>query len=77
MSIITMRFGIALRHHRLELGLSQEGLALAAGIHPTHVGLIERGLRSPSLRVAKGLADALGLSLHSLIAEAELDVGSR
>jgi len=40
-------------------------------IHPTHVGLIERSLRNPSLKVCKAIADALGLPLAQMITEAE------
>jgi transcriptional regulator with XRE-family HTH domain len=46
-------------------------LAEKASIHPTHVGLIERSLRNPSLKVAKKIADALELSLAKMVAEAE------
>jgi len=64
-------FGVVLKRHREAKGLSQEALAELADIHPTHVSLIERFERNPSLNVAKSLADALGFSLTDLIAEAE------
>jgi transcriptional regulator with XRE-family HTH domain len=64
-------FGVVLKKHRQAKGLSQEALAEKADIHPTHVSLIERCERNPSLNVAKSLATALGLSLTSLIREAE------
>jgi XRE family transcriptional regulator, regulator of sulfur utilization len=64
-------FGAVLKKHRQAKGLSQEALAEKADIHPTHVSLIERCERNPSLNVAKSLATALGLSLTSLIREAE------
>jgi len=51
--------------------LSQEALAEMAGIHPTHVGLIERSGRNPSINVAASLARALELKLSDLISEAE------
>jgi transcriptional regulator with XRE-family HTH domain len=68
---ITIAFGAALRKHRAAIGMSQEKLAEKANIHPTHVGLIERSLRNPSLKVCKAIADALGLPLAQMIAEAE------
>ena len=64
-------FGLLLREHRQALGLSQEDVAGKAGVHPTHVGLVERGQRTPSLDVAAGLAQAVGLSLSDLVREAE------
>ena len=68
---ITVAFAAVLRKHRASSGMSQEKLAEKANIHPTHVGLIERSLRNPSLKVSKAIADALGLPLAKMIAEAE------
>jgi transcriptional regulator with XRE-family HTH domain len=60
-------FSAALRAKRFSLGLSQELLAEKAGLHPTYIGLIERGKRSPTLRVAQRLAQALGCDLSALL----------
>ena len=65
---IATAFATVLKKHRSASGISQELLAEKADIHPTHVGLIERSLRNPSLKVAKAIADALGLSLAQMIA---------
>ena len=70
-SDLSSAFGMVLKKHRQEKGVSQESLAEKAGIHPTHVSLIERFERNPSLNVAKSLAVALGFSLADLIREAE------
>ena len=51
--------------------MSQELLAEKADIHPIYVGMIERTLRNPTLKVAQGIAEALGLSLTQMVAEAE------
>lgn len=64
-------FATVLKKHRKAKGFSQELLAERADIHPTHVGLIERSLRNPSLNVAQAIANALGLSLTEIVAEAE------
>lgn len=64
-------FGVLLREHRKALGMSQEDVAEKAGVHPTHVGLVERGQRTPSLDVASALAEAVGRSLSDLVREAE------
>jgi transcriptional regulator with XRE-family HTH domain len=64
-------FAEVLRKHRSARQLSQEALAEKAEIHPTHVGLIERGERNPSLNVSSAIARALGVNLSELIREAE------
>ena len=64
-------FGLVVRDNRTRLKLSQEEVAERAQIHPTHVGLIERGERTPTLGVAEALAIAVGNTLSGLIAEAE------
>jgi Helix-turn-helix len=48
-----------------------ELLSEHAAVDRTYVGLLERGHRGAGLDVAKRLADALGLSLAELVAEAE------
>jgi transcriptional regulator with XRE-family HTH domain len=37
-------FGDVVRAHRVRLGLTQEQVAESAGIHPTYVGMVDRGL---------------------------------
>lgn len=61
-------FSTALREFRLEAGLTQEGLALGAGVDRTFVGLLEAGKRQPSLSVIWALAYALGRTPQSLVA---------
>ena len=70
-SRFTRAFARVLRQHRLERGLSQEALAEAAGVHRNYVGLVERGELTPTVEVAKRIADALKAPLAVLIAEAE------
>ena len=64
-------FGTILRRHRLLKGLTQEGLADLANLHPTYVGLIERGAKNPTLQVCQQLSCGLDCSLSDLIVEAE------
>ena len=64
-------FGVVLKKHREANQLSQETLAERAGIHPTHVSLIERFERNASLNVADALASGLGIPLSTLVREAE------
>jgi transcriptional regulator with XRE-family HTH domain len=63
---LSQAFGLIIRNHRKKQNLSQEGLAEKADIHPTHVGLIERGGRNPTINIAASLARALGQKLPEL-----------
>lgn len=51
--------GAAIEQLRKEAGLSQEALSDAAGVHATHVGGLERGVRNPSYATLLRLAAAL------------------
>ena len=68
---LSLTFGKLIRKHRLALKLSQEALAEKAEVHPTYIGLLERGSRTPGLEVAHRVALALGRNLSEMIAEAE------
>src|SRR5438093_902325 len=54
--------------------LSMEELADRASLHRTYIGLLERGERQPTLAVVANLAEALGVALPELIADAEESV---
>lgn len=47
---------------RKATGFSQEQLALKSEITPTYLGLLERNLKSPTLRVLGQICDALNIS---------------
>ena len=64
---ILLRFGDAVRSHRLALGLSQEDLASRAGVHRTYVGMIERGEKNITLRNIEKVAGALRIPIHKLL----------
>lgn len=51
--------------------MSQEKLAERAGLHPTYIGMIERGVRNATLDVAIRIAKALKIGLPKLIEEAQ------
>lgn len=64
-------FGQILRKLRLERKLSQEGLALEAGIERNYVSLIELGKNSPSIRMLFKLCSALRTSPSVMIGRVE------
>jgi transcriptional regulator with XRE-family HTH domain len=67
------KFGQVIRRRRTTVGLGQEALADKAGLHRTHVSLLERGKRNPTLEVIKKLADALGTTMASLLQDLEAE----
>ena len=71
MDTLQQQFGNLVRRRRLAIGLGQEALADKAGLHRTHVSLLERGKRMPSLAVIKKLAMALDTTMASLMEELE------
>ncbi|HVE47476.1 MAG TPA: helix-turn-helix transcriptional regulator [Acidimicrobiales bacterium] len=68
----TSVFGQRLRDRRLELGLSQEALAEAAGLHRNYVGSVERGERNIALVNILRIAGALGVDPGELVAGLEV-----
>jgi transcriptional regulator with XRE-family HTH domain len=63
--------GRAVRTFRLARGLTQEGLAEAAGLHPRYVSDVERGRRNIGFLNLERLAHGLALELSALMAEFE------
>lgn len=64
------RFGRSLAQLRLEAGLTQEVLAERAGLHPTYIGGLERGVRNPTLLTLLALSKGLNCRLSYLIKKA-------
>ena len=69
---ILVDLGAAIRKTRKELGLSQEALAIDAGLDRSYMGGIERGEHNVSLVNVQKIADALGLKMSKLIDESGL-----
>ncbi len=63
------RFGKRIRSLRLEKTLTQEALAIAAQLHPTYIGGIERGERNVGFDNILKLAKALGQSPSALFVD--------
>ena len=69
-------FGRVLRAKRKEVGLSQEALALEAGIDRNFVSLMERGLNQPSLSTIFKICKALNLDPSDLMGAIQVELKS-
>ena len=58
-----------IKEKRLKMGLSQEGLARKIGVTRQTINLIEAGKYNPSLRICKGIAKELNVSLDELFGD--------
>lgn len=59
-------FGLNVKMHREEKGISQEKLAEEAGLHRTYISAVERGVRSISLKNIQKIATALKIDVYLL-----------
>jgi transcriptional regulator with XRE-family HTH domain len=63
--------GLELQRRRTEKGWSQEYLAEFTGLHRTYISQLERGLKSPSVRVLSHITNALGLTMSNFLQAVE------
>jgi transcriptional regulator with XRE-family HTH domain len=63
--------GRVIAERRRGAGLSQEALAFRCKLHPTYISQLERGLKSPTVRVLRAIAEAVGTTASALLREAE------
>lgn len=66
-SLAAQTFGERVRARRQELGLTQEQLAEACGLHWTFIGQVERGRRNISLHNILKIAAGLQLDPGELV----------
>lgn len=64
-------FGRVLRELRLQRGISQEALALDAGVQRNYVSLLERGHNAASVKIIFKLAPVLKISVAEWMANVE------
>ena len=64
---VVQLLGENVRHHRKLRGMTQEELALEAGMERSYVSDLERGTRNPSVRALGRLAVALGIKPSVLL----------
>ena len=60
-------FGAHLRSLREQHGMTQEELAARAGLHVTHISLLEHGKRSARLETLEKLGQAMGIQPKELL----------
>lgn len=63
--------GLEIQRHRTKKGWSQEYLAEATNLHRTYISQLERGLKSPSVRVLSQIATALDITMSELLKAVE------
>jgi len=67
-------FGQGIKRRREELKLSQEGLAVKAGLHRTYISGIERGKRNISLDNLVRIIHALDITVTMFFQEYAYDI---
>jgi transcriptional regulator with XRE-family HTH domain len=63
--------GQEIQRRRIEKSWSQEYLAEVTGLHRTYISQLERGLKSPSVRVLHHITKALGLKMSVFLQAVE------
>ena len=63
---IRQRFGANVKKYRLIKGLSQEALALEAGLDRTYIPGIEKGERNVSIKVIDKISKGLNIEIKKL-----------
>ena len=66
-----VRLAAVLKRRRIARKLSMQVLADKAGLHQTYIGMIERGMRNPSLDTAQAIALALETTVSAMVKESE------
>jgi transcriptional regulator with XRE-family HTH domain len=74
---VVQLLGANVRKFRKLKGMSQEQLALEAGMERSYVSDLERGTRNPSVRALGRLADALDIPPHELLLAIDRDEEDR
>jgi len=63
------KLGVAIKEHRLRLGVTQEELAWRADMHRTYLAGIERGNRNVTIKSVASLARALQVTVAHLLGQ--------
>ncbi len=65
--LLNKQIGLSIRKYRLKADLSQENLALSAGIYPAYLGRLERGEKCPTIDTLYKISEALKISVCDLL----------
>lgn len=66
---INFDIGMRIRELRLKNGLSQEELAMRSNITTTYLGLVERNVKNPTVKVIEQICHSLGVSLGAFFTD--------
>lgn len=70
---VVQLLGENVRYYRKLKGMTQEQLAVLAGMERSYVSDLERGTRNPSVLALGRLADALGVEASLLLSKSRED----
>lgn len=68
---IQQKLALNLRRIRVAKNISQDELALRAGVERAYVGHIERGAKNPTIKTVEKLSEALECAASELLADIE------
>lgn len=71
MSKLDKILGLEIQRRRTDKGWSQEYLAEMTGLHRTYISQLERGLKSPSVRVLNHITKALNITMSEFLLSVE------
>jgi len=71
---ISHHCGLVLQEFRKRSGLSQEKLALEAGLDRTYISLLERGMRQPSVKTLLAISKILQVPAYEVVQVIEIAV---
>jgi len=69
--VVARNLGPTIQQERIARGLSRARFAELTGVTPRYLARLEKGERPPTLPMAEKCANALGISLSTLIAKVE------
>lgn len=65
--LLNRQLGQNIRKYRLKADISQENLALSAGLYPAYIGRLERGEKCPTIDTLYRICDALEISVCEIL----------
>lgn len=65
--LLNKQIGQNIRKYRLKADISQEALALSAGMYPAYLGRLERGEKCPTIDTLYKICEALGISVCEIL----------